>query len=54
MEDCTMADTQAIPNWASRAVWAIVLLLLIPAFCKAAYPSPKAAGFHHCALIYDR
>ncbi|MBT7164508.1 MAG: hypothetical protein HN904_17140, partial [Victivallales bacterium] len=48
-----MADTQAIHNRASRAVWAIVLLSLIPAFCRAGYPSPKEAGFHHCALIYD-
>jgi hypothetical protein len=33
---------------------AVAVLALSASSAQAAWPSPRAAGFHHCALIYDR
>ncbi len=38
----------------SRAAHALLALPLAALAGRADYPSPAAAGFHHCALIYDR
>ena len=53
MESQATVRPQAVGSKPGTGLCPLVLLLLIPAFCEAAYPSPKAAGFHHCALIYD-
>ena len=41
-----------MPRPALRCVVALLALLSVGSL--ADYPSPEAAGFHHCALIYDR
>jgi hypothetical protein len=53
MESQAMLCTQTAGPKTGAAVWAIVLLLLVPVFCEGGYPLPAEAGFHHCALIYD-